>query len=210
MLNIAATLVGPPANVMARERGVSDLTPSILKHYFRLSQALPTVRCGADDAWMTTPAERLAAELKRALTEAKISNSEIAKACGVTVQAVNGWLKTGRVGKQHLSTIARMTRRTIDGLLGETGGGVMLNEIELELVLSFRDLPKDMQADIRGKLMADAVKWREFSKEVLEKHGQSTPASNEAKQVAQTGAKPKRTGYSYKRPAARKKESHRQ
>jgi len=35
---------------------------------------------------------------------------EIAKACGATKQAVNGWKKTGRISKGNLGTLSEMTR----------------------------------------------------------------------------------------------------
>ncbi|HMY38134.1 MAG TPA: YdaS family helix-turn-helix protein, partial [Marinagarivorans sp.] len=36
------------------------------------------------------------------------SQTAIAHACGVTDQAVTGWLKTGRISKAHLPTISKL------------------------------------------------------------------------------------------------------
>lgn len=50
-------------------------------------------------------AGKVAATIGRGLVPAK----DVADACGVTVQAINGWKTNGRVGKQHIKTLARMT-----------------------------------------------------------------------------------------------------
>jgi len=50
-------------------------------------------------------AGKVAATIGRGLVPAK----DVAEACGVTVQAINGWKTNGRVGKQHIKTLARLT-----------------------------------------------------------------------------------------------------
>lgn len=50
-------------------------------------------------------ASKVAATIGRGLVPAK----DVAEACGVTVQAINGWKANGRVGKQHIKTLARLT-----------------------------------------------------------------------------------------------------
>jgi len=45
------------------------------------------------------------------------SKTRVAGACGVTEQAVTGWLKTGRIHKKHLPVIAGMAKRDLGWLL---------------------------------------------------------------------------------------------
>lgn len=58
-------------------------------------------------------AERIA----EALRTAGITAAEAARQCDITPQAVNGWLRTGRVGKRHLAIIARLTSRPLEWFL---------------------------------------------------------------------------------------------
>jgi len=54
---------------------------------------------------MKFPQEALALSLRSAMDDAKLSQADLARACGVTIQSVHGWRKNGRIGKQHLLTI---------------------------------------------------------------------------------------------------------
>jgi hypothetical protein len=67
-------------------------------------------------------AEELARRFKRAMDVAspKISDAELARACGVEPQAITGWRKTGRIAKRHLAVIAETTGCGIDYLVGIT------------------------------------------------------------------------------------------
>lgn len=52
--------------------------------------------------------------------EFAIKQTALADACGVTPQAVNGWLETGRIHKKHLTTIARLCGVKVDYFLDES------------------------------------------------------------------------------------------
>lgn len=58
---------------------------------------------------------QLAARLREAI--GSIPKTEIAAICGVTDQAVTGWLKTGRVKKGNVARIASRTGRDLHWLL---------------------------------------------------------------------------------------------
>jgi hypothetical protein len=65
-------------------------------------------------------------ELGKRVKEAVLSlghggQTEIAKACGIEPQSVNGWFRTGRIGKQSLLIVAEMTQFNYHWLL--TGSG---------------------------------------------------------------------------------------
>lgn len=63
------------------------------------------------------PQQDLADRVRTALSEAKVSQAELARACGVTDQAVHDWITTGRIGKQHLVTICYLTKKPWDYFL---------------------------------------------------------------------------------------------
>ena len=52
------------------------------------------------------------------MDQAGISNTQLANICNVSVQAVGGWKKTGRVNKKHLPTIANLTGVPVEWLMG--------------------------------------------------------------------------------------------
>lgn len=58
-----------------------------------------------------TPAEKLAKRIRVAMDshEPKITLTQAATACSVTVQAVHGWRANGRIAKRHLLTLADLT-----------------------------------------------------------------------------------------------------
>jgi hypothetical protein len=63
----------------------------------------------------------LAKRIVKAMDEADppVLGVELAAACSVTPQAVSGWRRTGRVGKGHLTTIARLTGKSLEYFVGE-------------------------------------------------------------------------------------------
>ena len=63
------------------------------------------------------PQHELAERLRLALEAASVSPSMLAKICGVTKQAVNGWLTTGRISKHHLPTVSDVTRMPLEYFL---------------------------------------------------------------------------------------------
>lgn len=63
------------------------------------------------------PQQELAGRLVAAMQEADVNLAELARACGVTIQAVHDWRETGRIGKHHLVTIGRLTRKPLEYFL---------------------------------------------------------------------------------------------
>jgi transcriptional regulator with XRE-family HTH domain len=55
------------------------------------------------DKAMLSTSTRLAAKLKTALAEKSMSQTAFAEKCGVSKQAVQGWVKTGRIDKGHIA-----------------------------------------------------------------------------------------------------------
>ncbi len=52
----------------------------------------------------STIGERLSAVMR----STRITAAEVARACGVTVQAVGGWRRTGRIDKRHLAALSQL------------------------------------------------------------------------------------------------------
>lgn len=67
---------------------------------------------------------KLGAILVKAMADARppVTNTALAKACGVTKQAITGWRSNGRIAKKHLPTIAAITGRSLEQLLQENDG----------------------------------------------------------------------------------------
>lgn len=63
------------------------------------------------------PQQELAERLKGAMEESDLSLADLARACGVTIQAVHDWRTTGRIGKHHLVTIGRVTKKPLEFFL---------------------------------------------------------------------------------------------
>lgn len=59
----------------------------------------------------------LARRISQAIDESRLTAAQIAEACGVTPQAVNGWKKTGRIGKGHLPKLAELTGKSLKWLI---------------------------------------------------------------------------------------------
>lgn len=85
---------------------------------------------------------------------------EIAKELGITIQAVNGWVKTGTLRKTSLPVVARYTGQSVDFFLG-VADMTSREEQEVELVLRFRDLPEVLQL----KLLSDAETYVELAQQ---------------------------------------------
>lgn len=56
--------------------------------------------------------------LKEAMRRTGVRNADVARACGITQQAVHQWFTKGTVSREHLMTAARMCGTTIDQLAG--------------------------------------------------------------------------------------------
>lgn len=84
------------------------------------------------------PQQELADRLVAAMEEANLSQAELSRQCGVTIQSVHDWRETGRIGKQHLITIARLTRKPLEYFLVGLGRAAVILIAVLLLVLSPR------------------------------------------------------------------------
>lgn len=61
--------------------------------------------------------KKVADRLRQAMREEGITNTALAEAVGVSVQAVGFWLKTGKVSRNRLPQIAKTVHKTVDWLL---------------------------------------------------------------------------------------------
>lgn len=64
-------------------------------------------------------AQRLIARLNDALAASGRKKVDLARACGVTPQAVNGWFVSGKISRDHLPAIAATLNTTVDALLSD-------------------------------------------------------------------------------------------
>lgn len=111
-----ANAAGPPASSMALSRAgsrICSVAMPELKHYFTSDVKhclIPSARPGADNQLMLDSPE-LARRLKIAMDthEPRITSVRMAEVCKITPQGVNGWRKTGRIAKRHLTKIAAET-----------------------------------------------------------------------------------------------------
>jgi SOS-response transcriptional repressor LexA len=107
---------------------------AIVKQRFSASQVLLCDERHHEDSAMlktkgTAERERLAATLATAMAKAGVSNAQLARACGVSVQAITGWLRDGRIAKRHLPTISALLDCPLSMLLGEARpSGLTLNQ----------------------------------------------------------------------------------
>jgi hypothetical protein len=70
---------------------------------------------------LETERKAVGARLRIAMKETAVSNTTLAEAAGVSVQAVTGWLKTGKIARERIPVVAATVRRSVDWLL--TGRG---------------------------------------------------------------------------------------
>lgn len=54
----------------------------------------------------------------------RVSSAVVARECRVSAQAVNGWRKTGRIAKRHLTKIAELTGRPLEFFLNAEAAAV--------------------------------------------------------------------------------------
>lgn len=69
---------------------------------------------------MLSTSELIASKFAMALKTSGVKQSEIAIGCKVSKQAVQGWLKTGRIDKKHLSKLACLTNTELSWWLDAT------------------------------------------------------------------------------------------
>lgn len=94
---------------------------------------------------MLNDAQQIAAKFNEAFPQKKgeHSDQEIATACGVTKQAVNGWRATGRIAKKHIGKLAELSNRPLDFWLPNSDGSTtsdsgQLTPTEQKLITGFR------------------------------------------------------------------------
>lgn len=102
---------------------------------------------------------RLVAAMDKA--DPRVTSAALAKECGVTPQAVNGWRTTGRVAKRHLATVAKLTGKPLEYFLGDTNGaiaashGLKLGIEEAEAIKRLRESHQDWRRYVLGLAMVD-------------------------------------------------------
>lgn len=97
----------------------------------------------------------LAAKLRAAFaacgeSEIDVKNA-IARELGISRQAIDGWLRTGRIGKLRIVVVARHTGQSLDYFLGQADMTAQEQE-EVKLVQQYRALPDEL----KSKLLQDA------------------------------------------------------
>lgn len=111
-----------------------------VKHQF-----IPMKRLVRENKAMLHIGKRIDAALRRA----GLKNTDLAKACKVTPQAVSGWISSGRVDKRHLQVIAKICDVTVDWLLSnersDTKGALMVRDEGRRAMLQ---APSDKAVDI--------------------------------------------------------------
>jgi len=84
----------------------------------------------------------------------KITLTEMAKACGVTVQAVHGWRTNGRISKPKLRILAGVTGRGLDYFMSDRPlqrNGELTHQDAFETVKSAWDTaPQDQKEILLG------------------------------------------------------------
>ena len=80
------------------------------------------------------------------LTNKGLSKADMARAAGVSKQAVSGWFKSGAMSKDSALAVASAAGVSVAWLLGEeVDEGTGLKPAELEMLQLFRQLPNDEQ-----------------------------------------------------------------
>lgn len=72
---------------------------------------------------MLSTSERMAEKLKEALKTRGLSQVAFAELCGVSKQAVQSWVKTGRVDKKHLPKFVEVLAYPLEWWLGAEVSG---------------------------------------------------------------------------------------
>lgn len=130
---------------------------NILKHRLLSGVVCVGEHDAMQDAADKNESERkyLASRLAYAIDRAG-SKASIARACNVTEQAVTGWLKTGRVHRKHLPTIASMAGVRLEWLTWGEGDPVlsqdMIDQMESDIREPVPDYNVSQGPQIRGKV----------------------------------------------------------
>lgn len=127
---MTAKAAGPPAALIACSKAVSlFLATGEIKQYFssEVKHCLSYMSSPDNQAMLDKDRAKkarleLAKRIREAMDEAKppVLGADLAEACKVTPQAVSGWRSTGRVGKQQLMNISRLTGRPLEYFVSES------------------------------------------------------------------------------------------
>lgn len=110
----------------------------------------------------------MAQRLRAALED--LEGVAVAKACGVSKQAVTNWKKDGRIDKKHLPTLSKLTGLPIEYWLGMNPEEAQ-HPLEAELLLVFRALSEDGKSLVLNEAKATYLKqYHEVSRPYLATH----------------------------------------
>lgn len=101
------------------------------KALLAFGKALPSGSRNADNQAMLSTAEALKRKLAAVLAGG-LSQAAIAKTCGVSKQAVQGWKNTGRIDKKHLPALAVVSGRPLEWWLDYSQDAIPAEAIQLE------------------------------------------------------------------------------
>ncbi len=101
----------------------------------------------------------IAERLKSAMQRERVSNTEIAELCGVSLQAVTGWLQTGRVSHKHFPALSHRLKVSVQWLMtGEDRAEeTALPKRTQRLIDGFHLLTPAVQAHVLGIVEALAM-----------------------------------------------------
>lgn len=120
---------------------------------------------------MLKTSESLSMKLANALEASDFKAADVARACGVSPQAVNGWVKTGRIDKKHLKRLSEIFNKPLDYWLDQyevdNGSFVSMNK-QVPLISWVRAGSWD---DIEDHFNpADAEEWINTQSKSVSKH----------------------------------------
>lgn len=126
-------------------------------------------------------AQAMAAKLDEAMRTSGVKSVDIADACGVSKQAVQGWKKTGRIDKKHLPKLAKVTQLPLEWWLGAPSSGPH-NEIPGHITAALARLT-NLGGQLSEKDWALLVAIAAHLANKDSDHATQTPASGIAEQV---------------------------
>lgn len=99
--------------------------------------------------------------IRLAIERAELNQKNVATFCGVTDQAVSGWIKTSKIKSEHLERVASLTKTRMEWL--QTGKGPMedVRAIEDALALGKR-LPAAAANALPGKTQVRLARLFEY------------------------------------------------
>lgn len=117
----------------------------------------------------------LGQKLKEAIDGGRLDPAVLAIECGVSRQAVYGWLKTGRVAKEHLPVFARLSGNPLEWWLGDSSHPAEEGHSAISTP-AYNQLPDgdnfQIGPDVKGKIplisWVQAGNWSEVSKSFTE------------------------------------------